>query len=75
MLTIQELQSSTIKELQDELSKSRAEFVKIRVGVRTKHTKDTSLVKKQKRYIAQILTLLKEAQIEELISTAKNIKS
>lgn len=66
MYSIQELRSSTKKELLQELEKSRAEILKIRINVKTKHEKDRSKVKKIKRYIAQILTILKEIADEEI---------
>lgn len=59
MFSIQELNSSTEKELFLELKKSRNDLLKVRINVRTKHNKDTSKVKKMKRYVAQILTALK----------------
>lgn len=65
MLTIQELRSSTLKELLQELEKARKEMLKVRVNVKTKHVKDTAKVKKSKRYIAQVLTVLKEVEKEE----------
>lgn len=64
MFSIQELQSSTEKELLIELEKTRNEMIKIRINVKTKHNKDTSKVKKTKRYLAKILTSLKGADAE-----------
>lgn len=64
MFSIQELQSSTVKELFVELEKARNELIKIRINVKTKHNKDTSKVKKTKRYVAQVLTALKDADLE-----------
>ncbi len=60
MLSIQELRSSSKKELLLELQKARKEMLKIRINLKTKHEKDTSKARKEKRMIAQILTLLKE---------------
>ena len=64
MLSIQELRSSTVKELLQELETTRKDMLKIRINVKTKHEKDTSKAQKTKRYIAQILTVLKEAKEE-----------
>ncbi|MBN1258631.1 50S ribosomal protein L29 [Candidatus Peregrinibacteria bacterium] len=71
MLTIQELRSSGVKELMQELKSARNEVLKARLGARTKHLKDTSLVAKHKRYIARVLTLLQEAKAEESLKTSK----
>ncbi len=71
MLTIQELRSSTKKELLQELDKTRKDFLKIRINVKTKHEKDQSKVGKIKRYVAQILTALKEVEAEEAKKPAK----
>ena len=65
MLSIQELRSSTKKELLHELSKAHKEMLKVRINVKTKHDKDSSKSKKSKYYIAQILTVLKEIEKEE----------
>jgi len=66
MLTIQELRSSTGKELLQELSKARKESFKIRINVKTKHEKDISKAKKMKHYIARILTAIKEFDGEKV---------
>jgi ribosomal protein L29 len=65
MFSIQELRSSTKKELLLELAKSRKENMKIRISLKTKHEKDSSKSIKIKRYIAQILTILKQIYTEE----------
>ena len=64
MLSVQELRSSTVKELLQELETVRKDMLKVRINVKTKHEKDTSKAQKTKRYIAQILTILKEAKEE-----------
>ncbi len=74
MLTIQELRSSTKKELLQELDKSRKESLKVRINVKTKHEKDQSKAKKTKRYIARILTALKEVEAEEVKKPADQPK-
>ncbi len=65
MLSIQELRSSTVKELLRELETTRKDMLKVRINVKTKHEKDTSKVQKTKLYIAQVLTVLKEAKEEK----------
>jgi ribosomal protein L29 len=71
MLSIQELRSSSKKELLLELLKARKEMLKIRISLKTKHEKDTSKARKQKRLIAQILTLLKDAGTEPVAKAVK----
>ena len=65
MQTYQELKSLTKKELNTFLQEARNEMLKKRMTIKTKHEKDTSLVKKQKKYIAQLNTALKEVELEE----------
>lgn len=72
MLSIQELRSSTNKELLLELEKSRKDLVKIRIHVKTKHEKDSTKVTKAKRYVAQILSVLKSLEKEELLESLKD---
>ena len=73
MLSAQELKSSTRKELLEELKNARNEMVRVRIGVKTKSLKDSSLVNKQKRYIAQVQTALKELDMEEMVEKANTI--
>ena len=73
MLSAQELKSSTRKELLEELKNARNEMVRVRIGVKTKSLKDSSLVNKQKRYIAQVQTALKELDMEEMAEKANTI--
>ena len=73
MLSIQELKSSTRKELLSELEKARKELLRIRVGVKTKNVKDSSLVGKQKDYIARMLTTLREIELEEITENADKL--
>ena len=73
MLSIQDLQSSTLKELLEELKNARRELLKIRIGVKTKIIKDISLVKKHKKYIASIKTIIREIEFEEIINNANKI--
>ncbi len=65
MLTVQELRSSTVKELLQELEAARKNMLKIRVNVKTKHEKNTVKSMQAKRYVAKILTVMKETGEEE----------
>lgn len=69
MLSKQELKSSTRKELLDELTEAQATMMKKRITTKTKHEKDTSSVKKQRRHIARTKTFLRDMELEE---AAKN---
>ncbi len=65
MFSIQELRSSTIKELLQELEKARKGAQKTRINIKTKQEKNGSKAKKTKHYVAKILTVLKEVEAEE----------
>jgi ribosomal protein L29 len=69
MLTIQELRSSTVKELLQELDAARKNMLKVRINVKTKQEKNTAKAKQAKHYVAQILTVLKEIEEEEKIKS------
>ncbi len=73
MQSYQDLKSMTKKELLVELSVARVTLQKQRITVKTKHDKDTSAVTKQKRYVARLLTALKEIELEEMIETSNQI--
>lgn len=73
MQTYQELKSLTKKELLLALSEARQELLKRKITVKTKHEKDSSGVNKQKRYIARLLTALKQIEIEEMIDASSKI--
>ena len=74
MLTIQELRSSTKKELLEELKNARSEMLKVKIGVKTKNAKDSSLVSKNKKYVARIMTALKELELEEMVNKAEELE-
>ena len=67
MLSNQELGSSTRKELLKELEEAREIMMKKRITVKTKHDKNSSAVSKQKKFIARIMTALKELELEEMV--------
>ena len=69
----QDLKSMTKKELQVALQTARVELQKKRITVKTKHETDISSVKKQKKYIARLLTTLKEIEREEKIEELSKV--
>lgn len=73
MLSNQELKSLTRKELLKELSESRELAQKNRITVKTKHNKDSSSVSKHKKYVAKVMTALKELDLEEAVENSKKI--
>ena len=73
MQTYQELKSLTKKELLLALQEARQELLKRKITVKTKHEKDSSGVLKQKRYIARLLTALKQVEIEQMIDASTKI--
>jgi len=75
MLTIQELRSSTDKELLQELEAARKNYLKVRISTKTKHEKNTAKVQKAKYYVAQILTVLKELKAAPKPSKAEQPKT
>ena len=58
MRTIEELKKLESKELQKELEEARKELVEQRFNVKNNQAKDSHGIKKSKKYIAQILTVL-----------------
>lgn len=64
--TLQELISLSEKELHLELEKARKELTQIQLGVKTQHIKDSHKIHEMKRYIAQILTILKNSAKDAL---------
>ena len=75
MFSVQELRSSTEKELLQELGRARKDLLKIRINVKTKHDKNSSKVKKSRRYVSQISTMLKELKREEQSKELENLKT
>lgn len=73
MLSNQELKSSTRKELLKEIEEARETMTKKRITIKTKHDKDTSGSLKQRRYVARIMTALKELDLEEAVENSKKI--
>jgi len=73
MLTNQELQSSTLAELLEELKKAKHELIKIQIGVKTKHIKETTLKNNTRKYIARIKTFIKEMDLEAKVKEAVKV--
>ena len=73
MLSNQELRSSTRKELVRELEEAREMALKKHITIKTKHDKDTSGASKHKKYIARILTAIKELDLEEAVKNSNNV--
>ena len=73
MLSNQELKSSTRKELLKELEEARETMMKKRITVKTKHDKNSSAISKQKKFIARIMTALKELELEEMVESSNQI--
>ncbi len=73
MMTLTELRVLKQKELQKELESSKTDLYRLEIGLRTQHTKDTSLHRKQRAYIARIGTLLRELELEETIKNAAQV--
>ena len=55
------------------IAKARETMMKKRITVKTKHDKDTSGITKQKKYIARLMTALKEVEMEEMVEAATKI--
>lgn len=72
MLSLKELQNLTAKELLGELAKAQKVYNQTRIHISTNHSKNTHTMKKHKRYIAQIYTVLRENQLIEETKSDKN---
>ncbi len=66
MLSLDELQKMTDKELEEELKKSGLNLLKLRLGVTSRQTKETSKLKVLRKYIARIKTLKRMLKIEQI---------
>lgn len=75
MLSIQELKSSNMSELEKELDNSQSELLKIRIALKTKHEKDSSKLQKIKKYIARIQTVMFEVKKEDIEKELKDKKT
>lgn len=73
MLSTKEINTLTKKELFKELASANNEIQKIRLGVKTKHVKNSSLVVKQRRYVARLKTVIRQLELEEMVKKASTI--
>ncbi len=73
MLSNKELKSSTRKELLQELEVAREAKMKKGITVKTKHDKDTASVSKHNKYVARVMTALKELDLEEAVEKSNVI--
>ncbi len=73
MQTYQEIKSLTKKELIIELADARNIMMEKRITVKTKHDKNSSIINKQKKYIARLITALKELELEEMVVKSTEI--
>lgn len=64
MMTLQEIRTLKPAELHKELASARTALLQAQIGVRTRHLKDTSTVKKLRVVIAQIQTVLRQLPVE-----------
>ena len=59
MLLYSEIAQLSDRDLADEIESARNSLFRQKMGVRTKHLKDTHLIKMLKKYVAQLLTELR----------------
>lgn len=72
MLSLDELQKMTEKELEEELRKSGFDLLKLRLGVSSRQTKETSRLKLLRKYIARIKTLKRMLKMEQIKENPKS---
>lgn len=72
MISLDELQKMTEKELEEELRKSGFDLLKLRLGVSSRQTKETSKLKLLRKYIARIKTLKRMLKIEQIKENPKS---
>lgn len=63
MTTVDELRQKTVPELQSESQKIREEVSRLRWDISLGNLKDTSQIKKSKKRLAQILTVIRQKEI------------
>ena len=74
MLSLQELQNSSISELQQEFNLAKQVLFKHKLEIKTGQSKNIHLYRGYKKYIATILTIIKEINKKENIKKT-NIKT
>jgi ribosomal protein L29 len=61
-ISLQELHALSKKELLEELKKARKEYHRYKLGIRAGSFKEIHLLNHHKKFIAQILTILKQEE-------------
>ena len=64
MLNQDEIKKLSDDKLKKELEKARTEHYRLKVGVRTKHLKNSHEAKKYQKYVARLLTEMNARRIE-----------
>lgn len=67
-LTAKELREFTDKELEQKLYELKEELFNLNFRKVTSHLEDTSVIKKTKKNIARVLTVMRERELEEVSS-------
>jgi len=62
---IKELRQKTIKELEGEISNLRQEIAKLKIEAKVNPLKNTNFLRKKKKQLARLLTVLTEKKEEE----------
>lgn len=62
MLTLQELRNVSLKEINRELVQAKKSYDQTRIQIGTQHSKNSAVLQKDKKYIAQILTVMRESK-------------
>jgi len=75
-MTIKELRKLTIDELKDKISELRKELIDLEFKIRTAQESDTSSLRKTKKDIARLFTILNEKLAEgDVVEEKKEVKS
>ncbi|MGB9883118.1 MAG: 50S ribosomal protein L29 [Microgenomates group bacterium] len=61
---IKDLKSKTIEQLNKEVDLVKKEIVKIKLSWKINPPKDTNLLKKKRKYLAQLLTVISQKKFE-----------
>ena len=69
--SIKQLDKKTIKELISEIEKIRQEISKLQLEKKVSPPKDTNTIKKKRKQLAILLTVMRERQIQEQLKNKK----
>lgn len=72
MVTLDELKRMAAKELNEECSKSKMDLMKLRLAVAARQNKETSTIKKLRKYIARIKMYKAMLKMEKAPENAKS---